>query len=245
MIYVILGMHKSGTTLLAQTLHHSQINMGDFAPGVGYDQGNQYERQSTLDLNLSLLQHQSVYGITFQKTPKLHPTTEQLARIQAITERYNQAFMDWGFKDPRTCLTYSVWSDYLPNHKLIIVYRSPQEIWPRFRYNGWRLTYTNPERAWRFVNSWYEYNASILEALQTTSHPFIVLNYRDLMTTQAEFDRLQRFVEVPLNDQRRAEMYRNKTTSHPLLNIILCVNRIITGRNPQKIINYFETLRKQ
>jgi len=245
LIYVILGMHKSGTTLLAQMLHHSQINMGDFAPDVGYDQGNQYERQSTLNLNLSLLQHQSLYGIIFQKTPKLQPTTEQLVRIQTLIERYNREFKHWGFKDPRTCLTYSIWSQHLPNHKIIVVYRHPQEIWPRFRYNSWRLSYTNPERAWRFINSWYEYNTYILKALQTTPHPFIVLNYQALMNTQTEFDRLQHFVEMPLSDQRKKEMYRNKTTSHSLLNLILYLNRITTKQNYQKIINQFKVLQKQ
>ncbi len=44
MIYVIFGMHKSGTTLVAEMLHKSGINMGDFDESVSYDIGNQYER---------------------------------------------------------------------------------------------------------------------------------------------------------------------------------------------------------
>lgn len=48
MIFVVLGMHKSGTTLVSQILHHSGIPMGDgFDENVTYDGGNKYEREST------------------------------------------------------------------------------------------------------------------------------------------------------------------------------------------------------
>ena len=37
MIFIILGMHKSGTTLLARALHESDVMMGEsFPPGVEY-----------------------------------------------------------------------------------------------------------------------------------------------------------------------------------------------------------------
>ncbi len=43
MIYVVLGMHKSGTTLVARTLHESGIIMGEeFPAGASYC-SNKYE----------------------------------------------------------------------------------------------------------------------------------------------------------------------------------------------------------
>ena len=40
MIYALLGMHKSGTSLLSRILHESSINMGDFDESKGYDEVN-------------------------------------------------------------------------------------------------------------------------------------------------------------------------------------------------------------
>jgi hypothetical protein len=52
MICVFLSMHKSGTTLVSEILHHSGINMGDdIDEHVSYDRGNKYEHESTLGLN--------------------------------------------------------------------------------------------------------------------------------------------------------------------------------------------------
>ena len=51
MIYIILGMHKSGTTLISQILHKSGINMGNFNEDVSYDQGNKYERPASQKIN--------------------------------------------------------------------------------------------------------------------------------------------------------------------------------------------------
>ncbi len=55
MIYIVLGMHKSGTTLVAQTLHAAGINMGDFDESLTYDTNNKYERHDTQELNRDLL----------------------------------------------------------------------------------------------------------------------------------------------------------------------------------------------
>lgn len=55
MIYVIMGMHKSGTSLIAETLHKSGINMGYFDEQLSYDEANHYERWHTSELNHYLL----------------------------------------------------------------------------------------------------------------------------------------------------------------------------------------------
>ena len=55
MIFVILGMHKSGTTLVSQTLHASGINMGDFDSSLTYDTNNKFERHNTQELNRDML----------------------------------------------------------------------------------------------------------------------------------------------------------------------------------------------
>jgi len=55
MIYVILGMHKSGTTLVSSLLHNADINMIEDTAEQDYDKGGYYERESTLQLNYDIL----------------------------------------------------------------------------------------------------------------------------------------------------------------------------------------------
>ena len=55
MIYVVLGMGNSGTSLLARTLHASGIHMGDGVDTISYDEGGYGERRKFRELNRSML----------------------------------------------------------------------------------------------------------------------------------------------------------------------------------------------
>jgi len=236
LIYVILGMHKSGTTLLSQILHHSGINMGDeFDDGVSYDRGNKYERQSSLALNMDILHVNSDNIIDLPAPADLTITDEQRRRMREIIAENTARYSDWGFKDPRTSLTYPLWAAELPPHKLIVIYREPAEIWPRFRYNGWRLFYTNPWRAWKFINRWCEHNINVLSYLRHTQMDYLVFNYRRLMTLDSEFARLEAFVGRPLVDKRRKDLYRIRSDSNWLLNVTSDYVRWRRGVHPEAI----------
>ena len=52
---VVLGMHKSGTSLVAQALHRSGIHMGDFQEHLDYDAGNKFEHHDFQAINRELL----------------------------------------------------------------------------------------------------------------------------------------------------------------------------------------------
>jgi hypothetical protein len=59
MIYVVLGMHKSGTTLVSQLLHQSGISMGeDFGEGRDYDDAGgegKWERRESFLIDLEIV----------------------------------------------------------------------------------------------------------------------------------------------------------------------------------------------
>jgi hypothetical protein len=48
-------MHKSGTTLVAETLPRAGINMGEFREELDYETGNKYEHLDFRTLNRELL----------------------------------------------------------------------------------------------------------------------------------------------------------------------------------------------
>ena len=246
MIYVILGMHKSGTTLVSQILHHSGINMGEnIDDEVSYDRGNKYEREATFSLNLEILGLKSDRFIHYAAPDTLSITEIQRVRMREIIRNCNEAYPHWGFKDPRTALTYPLWVSELPEHKLIVVYRSPGELWPRFCYKPVHHIYKNPYVAWRLVKRWCEHNSNILNYLQNTTMNFLALNYRKLLTMDTEFDRLQEFVGIELCDQRRQDLYRSRSDNYLLLDIATRIVEQQTGCNSEKIIEQFESLRQQ
>jgi hypothetical protein len=221
-IYVILGMHKSGTTLVSQMLHHAGINMVDAnKAGISYDQGNKYERQSAKELNEAILNCRGQESIDIAAPLTVQFTEGQRAQMQTIVAQCSEKYPMCGFKDPRTCLLYPLWASELPQHKIIAVYRSPQELWQRYRSDHHRNRYRDPLKAWKLMNRWCEHNIGILNALQTSPMDFIVVEYRRLVSTQAEFERLQDFVGQPLSDQRQIKLYRHQPQqTSPLLKMV-------------------------
>ncbi|MCB0208062.1 MAG: sulfotransferase [Anaerolineae bacterium] len=245
MIYVILGMHKSGTTLVSQMLHHSGINMVDaLEAGVSYDQGNKYERQSAKNLNEAILDCRGVESIDIAVPDALELTDEHRTQMQEIIRQCTDKYGTWGFKDPRTSLIYPLWASQLPEHKLIVVYRSPDELWQRYRSDHFRNRYRDPYKAWRLMNRWCEHNAAIVNYLHQTSMDFIVLDYRRLVSTAAEFDRLRDFVGQDLSDQRKIALYRHQPGQKPfMLKMIDDVIERRHGYRSETIIEQLDALK--
>lgn len=218
MIYVVLGMHKSGTTLVSRILHASGIDMGDVDPDVDYDAGNKYERADCLALNLEIL-GTTTYDVIDLAPGRAVADERQQARMDDLVARCQARHADWGIKDPRLCLTYGLWRPHLPPHRLIVVYRDPAQVWPRFKWRGRRGFAVNLRRAAAYQRRWIEHNRGVLDALAATDLPRIVLSYHELMTGPEEFARLEAFVGRPLADCRESGLYRSR--ARPDLNLKL------------------------
>ncbi|MCA9981870.1 MAG: sulfotransferase [Anaerolineales bacterium] len=232
MIFVVLGMHKSGTTLVSQMLHASAINMGEFDERLGYDQDNKYERHETQELNRDVLHGLLVPPLDYLMRKPLTTSHDRagyrrnkdsvaLIRQRALTKRitqdpippamsalisdYEATYTDWGFKDPRTCLTYPLWRRALPDHKVIVVYRHYNQLLRRYKVTDWNLP-----RMYRVLHGWTHHNLASVAVAEQGDVPAIVLSYEELMRDEAEFARLEAFVGRKLTDMRNPEMYRNR-----------------------------------
>lgn len=246
MTYVILGMHKSGTTLISQVLHHSGINMGEFDASVSYDYGNKYERQSTLRLNEDILGQRDVNSIHLVAPKDLTLSDEHLKRMRQVVDENNLVYgYNWGFKDPRTCLVYPLWASELPDHKMIAIYRNPYELWLRYRPRKLTSRYLKFFLAPELLARWFEYNTNILTFLREAVADCLLLEYQQLMMSQKEFDRLQDFVNVKLNDQRQMGLYRHRADGHdPVWELALAWRYAKTKQRPQDLIEQLEEFRK-
>ncbi len=216
MIYVILGMHKSGTSLVSQILHLSGINMEDDVDETkGYDEGNHFERISAKELNKELLGCGSAHSLNVILRRPIRVTPDHRRKVWAIIQSCNERYRDWGFKDPRTCLTYSVWDQELPPRKIIVVYRKFEEVLQHYTRTKWRkINLLYPRKALR---GWMHYNSQIIAHLKKTKYPWIVISYNELMASNEEFKRLSDFVGRSLVDCRDSKDYRSRDKRLPFM----------------------------
>jgi len=225
MIYVVLGMHKSGTTLVAQMLHQSGINMGwDLEESDIHYAQKKCESPAVNRINYDLLDCHGLESLSMpaDRQPVITRPIEE--KMKAFILRQQQNYADWGFKDPRTVLTYSVWEDLLPDdHKLILVFRHPVEV------AGHYLKGKNTLKRQRFgyvryrsYKIWVTYNERIL-AIAGRKDPgrHMLIDYNNLMENGNEIDRLSEFTGKKIHDMRKPDLYiaRKDHQSHSLFDL--------------------------
>ncbi|MEA3378525.1 MAG: sulfotransferase [Nanoarchaeota archaeon] len=133
---IILGMHRSATSMIARTLHKSgEVFMGEkkLLQGKGNKAGH-FEDLSFLKLNEEILE---AAGGSWENPPDY---SEIMALKNEFKEKIKNAiciassfakdlgFKSWGFKDPRSILTIDLYMPFLPNPQFIITHRNSKDI---------------------------------------------------------------------------------------------------------------------
>jgi hypothetical protein len=236
MIYIVLGMHKSGTSLVSEILHHSGVAMveDDNGPGLDYDTGNKHEREAVFALDNDILDSHGVESIMIPFPRELRVDAAVRARMHAVVNGAPEGSRDWGFKDPRLCLTYPAWRDLLPEHRLIGIYRSPYALATRYETNR------SVRRAYRMLASWHEHNLRMLSYVEDTPHPWLLLRYERLMEGDAELGRLARFIGRDVTDRRRTELRRSAPSRSLAMRVAETGYRARTGRTTRDTLRRLE-----
>jgi hypothetical protein len=246
MIYVVLGMARSGTTVLAETLHHSGIDMGEeIDPSVPYDAKNDYERLATKAISQEiLLGDRWRSSLNMPRPDRLVITPDQALRMSAIVEGLSSRGVDWGFKYPRTVFLYPEWAEVLGPHRVIAIYRDWREMWPRYRKKRVRHHPANLLRAGRFVRRWVEYGSAIAEILESLpGDRWALFRFDELMRSPAELDLLASFVGRPIVDRRRQDLYRNRPARYPWVEILRRAADLRRGASCRAVEGRLEGLR--
>src|SRR5215216_1678286 len=129
----IVGMHRSGTSMVAKLLQQAGLYLGDEAdlmPPAAENPEGFYEHLEFVRLNDEVL---NVAGAGWDCPPiaefdwddeVLDPFRERARRLAApLQER-----VPWGWKDPRTSLTLPFWRGALGPVQVIAVVRNPLEV---------------------------------------------------------------------------------------------------------------------
>lgn len=216
MVFIVLGMHKSGTTLLSEILHKSKISMVDEEQNnLSYEEGDKFERRTTNDINKELL---DAYHSLDSSDKDISYTEDQINNIRHIIDKYEDNNAAWGFKDPRTCLTYHIWKQILPKHKILVVYRSPYQVMAHY-YNSTRRFDKLIIRSYRGLQTWKKYNQMLLKLIENSQTPTFVINYQDLMSKESLLQNISDFVGHPLYDARDIKRFKRKKEQSFLYNL--------------------------
>jgi hypothetical protein len=150
-------------------------------------------------------------------------------------EVLNSRYVDWGFKDPRTCLTYPAWAQELDQHRLIIIFRSYAEVAMHYGLVGAKLF--RLVRLMKVLKAWTTYNQQILDHLEAAKVPSIVMSYEDFMRAPGEFDRLCTFVGRPLSDIRNPALYRSRAAGVGTFTAVELLGRVLMSGQPAHVLS--------
>jgi hypothetical protein len=244
-IYVVLSMHKSGSSLVAATLHAGGIDMGAGSDERSYDEGGTCERVATKEINHAILRAWGRPSIDIRAPRRLAIEAEVAARLATAARSLVRAGADCGFKDPRTCLVYPLWAAAIGEHRLVVIYRHWSELQRHYLpRSGGRLR--GLVRAYKLVRSWCWHNRGILDALARSPGRAILLEYGAVMSGRAELARLERFVGRPLPDRRDPALYRGRRERGPGMRLAeLLVTVRSGGRSPGRILRALERRRRE
>ena len=149
----VLGMHRSGTSMLVGTLQEAGLYLGGvLRNSITFNRKGLLEPKAVLFMQEDLLK---ASGGSWSDPPaavewqNLHKAVRDLF----IESRAGQPI--WGFKDPRTLFTLEGWQDVLPNLELVGIFRHPLEVAMSMRQrNGFSLE--------QGLDIWKRYNERLL-----------------------------------------------------------------------------------
>lgn len=124
---IVVGFHRSGTSLLTQLLHEAGLFVGDELLGaMPSNPYGHFEDTEVLDIHREIM---SANGATWQVDgpQEFYIHSGQWGRMQGLVTRRQTHHVNWGFKEPRVCLFLGAWKYLLPDAKFVVVYRDPAE----------------------------------------------------------------------------------------------------------------------
>lgn len=128
--YIIIGMHRSGTSFLAKVLERSGIFMGQI-------KDPNFEAMHFLSEN-----QKALWAANFDWHKPGIPGREHWTQFDAQT-LYREHFKlngrlarlkqnlkneDWGWKDPRNTFTLAMWLEMFPKARVIHMYRNADDV---------------------------------------------------------------------------------------------------------------------
>lgn len=196
--YIIIGMHRSGTSLVAKVLEKAGIFMGVI-------KDHNYEAMHFLSLNQQTLWaagaswlDPKVPAQEFYRTIPEHELYREHFRLNTSFQKLANSLKkpDWGWKDPRNTFTLAMWLEMFPQAKVIHVFRNGEEVAKSLRKRNNKPGEVHDSR----LND-MEFNLALWDkylqqarSFQGLGHRFLEINYADIVSGNAEaIGKLEKF----------------------------------------------------
>src|ERR1044072_1984569 len=164
-IVCILGMHRSGTSLLTRILNLIGLYLGSDQVSVQPAADNlkgHWEHADFVSINDAILQR---YGGSWDQPPLLPTDWETASLMDDLKQRAQILIEDqfagahlWGWKDPRSCLTLPFWQQLLPEMRYVICLRSPVDVARSLQHRNSFAAEKSSSLWFRYVNSAFEHS---------------------------------------------------------------------------------------
>ena len=233
----ILGMHRSGTSMVAHVLSKCGLDLGrdeDLMDPSPDNETGYWEHHRFVEINDEIL---AEMGASWDNPSNLEAGWAQgnpyklfQYRVKGLLTEFSSA-ENWGWKDPRNSLTLEFWENTIPNLKYIVCLRNPLNV----AYSLDRRVYTQMPYD-QGLELWLKYAESI--RLQLPPDRYIVTHYETFFYDPvAELQRLLHFLDIEapsgaiqeaVNEIRDAQ--RHNFVAEQLLN---------RGKIPHKIVQHY------
>ncbi|MGH2682625.1 MAG: sulfotransferase family protein [Actinomycetota bacterium] len=131
----VLGMHRSGTSLITRILNLLGVDLGAEERLLEAGPDNPlgfWEHHEIVQLNEEIL---ALLGGSWHEPPALDPGWERSpalsglrgAALEVIRREFGRSDL-WGWKDPRTCLTLPFWQLLVPGMRYVLCLRNPVDV---------------------------------------------------------------------------------------------------------------------
>lgn len=194
----IAGMHRSGTSMVAQLLHACGIFLGpveELKRASRHNERGYFENLSLFEINEQLLRE---FHGQWDAPPEFPDDWGYAPRAEALMPKARKlvrrfANSHWGWKDPRNSLTLPFWFRVVPDLKVIVCVRNPLEVVRSLFLRG---RCGNPSE----LQLWNTYYQRLLAATSSTNR--FVTHYESYFENpQAELRRLVNWLELDVSDE--------------------------------------------
>jgi len=186
MVAVVLSMHRSGSSLLASILLSLGVHMGESLLMRGKNQPyGHWEDRDFLRLNEAILR---AAGGRWNRPPShgtiLKVRAQVSTQIKNLIEKKNKR-KRWGWKDPRTSLTISLFQPYLVSPRYIRIIRQKAQVLQSLQDRH------KTTRGWGALHDTYIQRVDDF----LVEKPHLVVTYEALMKSgEAEIERINAWV---------------------------------------------------